>query len=97
MLSIFNIAIVAIFTIGSWVNRRKSIAHDEDHREPLLREEPPEEPESGLYATGQRSLRNRRYLHSRILAQFPFLLEIWYWLLTYWVRTHIGSAVSCQD
>lgn len=28
----------------------------------------------------------RDRLLSRFLAAFPFLVEIWYWLLTYWVR-----------
>ncbi|KAI5453982.1 hypothetical protein NCC49_004975 [Naganishia albida] len=29
--------------------------------------------------------RFRRNITSRFLAYFPFLLEVWYWLLTYWV------------
>ncbi|KAK5658184.1 hypothetical protein OQA88_2157 [Cercophora sp. LCS_1] len=37
--------------------------------------------------------RSQLNLQSRLLAQFPFLLEIWYWQLTYWVR-HITSARS---
>jgi hypothetical protein len=32
------------------------------------------------------SSENSRTIQSRILARFPFLLEIWYWLLIYWVR-----------
>jgi hypothetical protein len=29
--------------------------------------------------------RFRGSLISRFLAHFPFLMEVWYWLLTYWV------------
>ncbi|KAJ5722052.1 hypothetical protein N7488_000087 [Penicillium malachiteum] len=76
-------AIVAIFTIGSWVNRRKSQVLDADHRTPLL-EERPEDQEAGIHVES-RSARNSRYIHSRILARFPFLVEILYWLLTYWI------------
>lgn len=31
--------------------------------------------------------RFRGTVTSRFLAYFPFLMEVWYWLLTYWVRS----------
>lgn len=77
-------AIVAVFTTGTLINRRRHVRS-------------PEIPsvESPLLADGledvkpntddERSLRNRRTPQSRLLAHFPFLLEILYWLLTYWV------------
>ncbi|KAJ5100246.1 hypothetical protein N7456_006298, partial [Penicillium angulare] len=81
--------IIAVFTIGTWINRREPTEGDPDHRTPLLQSESPSPEEvddaSGFDASKLRSLRNREYLHSRILARFPFLLEIFYWLLTYWI------------
>ncbi|KAL4805938.1 PAP2 superfamily-domain-containing protein [Aspergillus unguis] len=40
-------------------------------------------------------VKNRRTIHSRILAHFPFLIEIWYWLLIYWIYQGL-RAVSAR-
>jgi hypothetical protein len=41
--------------------------------------------------------RFRGNLASRFLAFFPFLMEVWYWLLTYWVREacYARTRLSC--
>ncbi|OOQ83900.1 integral membrane protein [Penicillium brasilianum] len=84
-------AIAAIFTLGAWINRRHDRRGDNDPiRAPLLLDhdidqerdthgEPGEDTVTG--ASGPKRLS----LQSRALARFPFLLEIWYWLLIYWI------------
>lgn len=32
----------------------------------------------------------RDYFLSRLLIKFPFLVEVWYWALIYWVRSNHG-------
>ncbi|PYH93345.1 hypothetical protein BO71DRAFT_399816 [Aspergillus ellipticus CBS 707.79] len=78
-------AIVAAFTAGTLINRRKHVRlrDNPDVESSLLHSDP-----EGLKPNDEgyeRSIRNRRTMQSRILAKFPFLLEIWYWLLTYWI------------
>lgn len=82
-------AIVVSFTVGTIVNRhvqrRKTPSeHASDAGTPPLCTQ--------IYL-GQRQTSVipdnacfRNNLTSRLLAYFPFLLEIWYWLMTYWVR-----------
>jgi hypothetical protein len=41
--------------------------------------------------------RFRGTLASRFLAHFPFLIEVWYWLLTYWVRPCPVSSRTGAD
>lgn len=38
----------------------------------------------------------RKNIHTRLLARFPFLIEIWYWLLTYWVWKPDGASLMLQ-
>jgi hypothetical protein len=86
LLNILNYftAIVAIFTVGAWVNRKKKPLGGYDETRPLLREDNPAERETSCHVEA-RYARNKQYIHSRVLERFPFLLEIWYWLLIYWV------------
>ncbi|RAL12787.1 phosphatase PAP2 family protein [Aspergillus homomorphus CBS 101889] len=77
-------AIVAVFTTGTLINRRKHarLLESPSAESPLL-EDGLEDAKPNTY--DERSIRNRRTIQSRILAYFPFLLEILYWLLTYWI------------
>ncbi|KAJ6085994.1 hypothetical protein N7486_010275 [Penicillium sp. IBT 16267x] len=77
-------AIVVIFTLGTWINRKKKPLDGYDEIRPLLREDNLAEREISGHAEA-RCARNRQYIHSRVLWRFPFLLEIWYWLLIYWI------------
>ncbi|PYH70083.1 phosphatase PAP2 family protein [Aspergillus vadensis CBS 113365] len=79
-------AIVAAFTAGALINRRKNakLLATPDVESPLL-EAPPVDIKPNDEDSDERTIRNRRTIQSRILAKFPFLLEIWYWLLTYWI------------
>ncbi|KAJ5655686.1 hypothetical protein N7507_007636, partial [Penicillium longicatenatum] len=86
LLNILNYftAIVAIFTVGAWVNRKKKPLGGYDETRPLLREDNPAERGTSCHVEA-RYARNKQYIHSRVLERFPFLLEIWYWLLIYWI------------
>ncbi|KAJ5533340.1 hypothetical protein N7494_009892 [Penicillium frequentans] len=77
-------AIVALFTLGSWINRKKKSLDGYGETRSLLRVDNPEERDISSHAEA-RHARNREYIHSRVLERFPFLLEIWYWLLIYWI------------
>lgn len=81
-------AIVVIFTVGALVNRRKSCGH---HQLPLRADSPDREKnttDNGCNGGGLEECRvnPRRNILSRLLAHFPFLLEIGYWMLIYWVE-----------
>ncbi|KAL3481790.1 PAP2 superfamily-domain-containing protein [Aspergillus californicus] len=84
-------AIVAIFTAGTLLNRRRRpIRPDSPSVEsPLLADPDAGKPTEEEYA---RALENSRTIQSRILARFPFLMEIWYWLLTYWIYQGLRAA-----
>jgi len=88
------IVIAAIFTLGTWVNR-KDVPWYDDIRAPLLIPGDTDTRENTLEANtsvpAERDSeipfkKRRRNIQTRILARFPFLLEILYWLLIYWVR-----------
>ncbi|KAK0640504.1 hypothetical protein DIS24_g9303 [Lasiodiplodia hormozganensis] len=69
-------SIVLAFTAGALINRRRSIrASDSELHAPLLPRR----------AASPDNARFRNNITSRFLAKFPFLIEIWYWNLTYWV------------
>lgn len=91
-ISIQFAAIVAIFTLGTWINRKNKSLCGHDETRPLLREDNPEERDTSSHAEA-RYARNRAYIHSRVLERFSFLLEIWYWLLIYWVCDDSGWGV----
>ncbi|GKZ20959.1 hypothetical protein AbraIFM66950_007182 [Aspergillus brasiliensis] len=79
-------AIVAAFTAGTLINRRKNakLLATPDVESPLL-DAPSVDIKPNDDDSDERTIRYRRTIQSRILAKFPFLLEIWYWLLTYWI------------
>lgn len=93
--TVFLPAIASIFTATTLYNRRR--------RQPLSPSDPPsaESPllpdpvvaktpdENGYF----RSVENSRTVQSRFLVRFPFLIEIWYWLLIYWVRYTCGTVI----
>ncbi|KAJ5176504.1 uncharacterized protein N7482_002381 [Penicillium canariense] len=77
-------AITAIFTLGAWIDRHERLRDDveNDSRMPLLKEDdceqeqdPNEESEENE-ATNAPKCRPRPWLHSRVLARYPFVLEI---------------------
>ncbi|KAJ5381091.1 uncharacterized protein N7496_003519, partial [Penicillium cataractarum] len=83
-------AIAAIFTLGAWINRRHDRRFVNDPIcAPLLHEadiEQEQDGEPGEDTVTETSGRKPRLsLQSRALARYPFLLEIWYWLLIYWI------------
>jgi hypothetical protein len=80
-------AIVVSLTAGTLINRRKELNFSETPcvETPLLEDEDCED------LKPRRSSKGHPNIQTRILARFPFLIEIWYWLLTYWVRHHSFS------
>ncbi|KAM0329253.1 hypothetical protein ACHAQA_004556 [Verticillium albo-atrum] len=81
--------IVAAFTIGSLINRRRTYRDDEEKRLISPNQSPPLEPSSPVLDHCESRVQRRPTQHlnifSRFLRAFPFLVEIWYWNLTYWV------------
>ncbi|KAL4977978.1 PAP2 superfamily-domain-containing protein [Aspergillus desertorum] len=95
-------AIAAVFTATTLYRRRRRPASPSDTpsaESPLLPEpvvvKTPDE--DGYF----RSVGNSRTIQSRFLARFPFLIEIWYWLLIYWVyqglRAISARAIAGHD
>lgn len=82
-------SIVLAFTAGTLINRRRAIREDErEVRAPLLAPSPRATSPQSLPSARPTYPDNSRFrdnLTSRFLAKFPFLIEIWYWNLTYWV------------
>ncbi|KAK8252634.1 integral membrane protein [Phyllosticta capitalensis] len=73
-------AIVLVFTVGTLINRRRNIRQDDTEAcAPLVT--PSDEVNS---VSIPETSRFRGNLTSRFLAKFPFLMEIWYWNLSYW-------------
>ncbi|KAL2824031.1 PAP2 superfamily-domain-containing protein [Aspergillus cavernicola] len=89
-------ALVTIFTIGTLVNRCRPHAirppESPSVESPLLPDPGNIKPAAGDHL---RSIENSRTIQSRILARFPFLMEIWYWLLTYWIYQGL-RAISAR-
>ncbi|KAJ5404135.1 hypothetical protein N7509_004006 [Penicillium cosmopolitanum] len=105
------LAIAAIFTIGAWVNREDVPWYDDlrapllknddaDPEQNGLRAGHGDEARDGEVVRDNASaeLAPKRYkpnIQSRILARFPFIIEIFYWLLIYWI--YQGSrAISAR-
>ncbi|KAF3395711.1 hypothetical protein F1880_007310 [Penicillium rolfsii] len=96
-------AIAALFTLGAWINKRDGRCGGvgDDTRTPLLHEDDCEQGQDTHDRFGDDAIseaqrhKPRLWLHSRVLARFPFLLEIWYWLLIYWVYQG-ARAVSAR-
>ncbi|EAW11930.1 phosphatase PAP2 family protein [Aspergillus clavatus NRRL 1] len=82
-------AIVVVFTTGTLINRRRytKLRDIPCVETPLLKNDCEEEK--------PRSLKGRPNIQTRILAHFPFLIEIWYWLLTYWIYQGL-RAISAR-
>ncbi|CEL04234.1 Putative Integral membrane protein [Aspergillus calidoustus] len=96
-------AIVATFTAGALVNRRRrriiTLLDTPSVESPLL----PDTDDAKSIDEDDSVLpsEHSRTIQSRILARFPFLLEIWYWLLIYWIyqglRAISARAISGHD
>ncbi|KAG2414570.1 hypothetical protein HFD88_003761 [Aspergillus terreus] len=94
-------AIVATFTIGTLINRRKT-ARRPSVETPLLNDDREiQKPDDHDEDNDEITQRNRNTIQSRILAYFPFLVEIWYWLLTYWIyqglRAFSAKAIAGNE
>jgi len=97
--------VVTLFTVGTLVNRRrraKDPKYQTDIETSLL---PPPSPSRSPSPSVDRfddkrwvpdNSRFRNNLVSRFLAYFPFLIEIWYWLLTYWVYQGLRAYSAVQ-
>ncbi|KAK1753908.1 PAP2 superfamily-domain-containing protein [Echria macrotheca] len=72
------LAIVTVFTIGTLINRRRRSNGSISEKDVETALDTPTLPR----LTSKLGSRN---LPSAILAQFPFLVEVWYWQLTYWI------------
>ncbi|OJJ41779.1 hypothetical protein ASPWEDRAFT_48280 [Aspergillus wentii DTO 134E9] len=91
------LAIVLVFTVGTLINRRKSsnkLRLPIGPETPLLREET-RESDASEDSNREARTESRLTIQSRFLAYFPFLIEIWYWLLTYWIYQGL-RAVSAR-
>ncbi|PLB46015.1 hypothetical protein P170DRAFT_439701 [Aspergillus steynii IBT 23096] len=91
-------AIVAVFTAGTLINRRKHVRLPETPsvESPLLGENHPAPHKPPNEDVVFHSFKTRRTIQSRILAYFPFLLEIWYWVLTYWIYQGLRAFSARQ-
>ncbi|KAL1969118.1 hypothetical protein VTN77DRAFT_372 [Rasamsonia byssochlamydoides] len=100
-------AVITIFAIGTFINRRKALKSSSDVEAPIaLEENDAKETGYGVTSSTVRheayDFRPRRHnIQSRLLARFPFLIEIWYWLLTYWtyqgLRAVSAKAIAGND
>ncbi|KAF2192235.1 hypothetical protein K469DRAFT_716748 [Zopfia rhizophila CBS 207.26] len=79
--------IALIFTAGTLINRRKPRYNhlSLDSKDASLGSSRTSSPDSRQASWLPENSAFRHNLLSRFLAAFPFLLEIWYWLLTYWI------------
>lgn len=86
-LTIF-LALVLLFTVGTLINYRPFRPDQPDENSPLLgtqtttTEEPSKQPK---WWQRPDNTRFRKNITSRFLAHFPFLIEIVYWNLVYWI------------
>ncbi|KAL4787852.1 PAP2 superfamily-domain-containing protein [Aspergillus varians] len=90
-------AIAATFTATTLYNRRRGrtvTPPDSPNVEsPLLPD--PDDAKSVDEEDHIRSVANSRTIQSRLLARFPFLTEIFYWLLIYWIYQGL-RAISAR-
>ncbi|KAI2794236.1 hypothetical protein POX_a00827 [Penicillium oxalicum] len=97
------LAIASLLTLGAWINRTVCPRFDVEDpvRTPFLRHEPTEGSwDDGDVSTEEAAFKahrrkSRLNIPSRVLKKFPFILEIWYWLLIYWVYQG-ARAVSAR-
>ncbi|KAF7712212.1 Uncharacterized protein PECH_003955 [Penicillium ucsense] len=97
------LAIASLLTLGAWINR--TVRHpsdvDDPSRTPLFRDDPregrwdPGDVSTEEVASKVHDRRSKPNIPSRVLRKFPFILEIWYWLLIYWVYQG-ARAVSAR-
>ncbi|KAJ5495558.1 hypothetical protein N7539_000674 [Penicillium diatomitis] len=97
------LAIASLHTLGAWMNR--TVRHpsdvDDPSRTPLFRDDPregrwdPGDVSTEEVASKVHNRRSNPNIPSRVLRKFPFILEIWYWLLIYWVYQG-ARAVSAR-
>lgn len=86
--------VASLLTAGCLINYRSGASQALVHASKLLRDHRPEKmPFFGKMIRIPDTERFRRNVVSRFLAYFPFLMEVWYWLLTYWVYQ---IARACQ-
>ncbi|KAL4926028.1 phosphatase PAP2 family protein [Aspergillus undulatus] len=93
--------IAAIFTATALYNRRRRPIDPSGIptvESPLLPDRADPDPDYAKSLDEDdyiRSVENSRTIQSRILARFPFLIEIWYWLLIYWIYQGL-RAISAR-
>jgi hypothetical protein len=80
--------VAGLLTAGCLLNRRTSA---ELKSASVAQERMPEPSRTLPFFKWQIGVPNntrfRPNITSRFLAYFPFLMEVWYWLLTYWVTS----------
>jgi hypothetical protein len=85
--------VASLLTAGCLLNRRSS---SELKAADATKEHVPEPDQRLPFLKWQIGIPNntrfRSNITSRFLAYFPFLMEVWYWLLTYWVCYLLMSA-----
>jgi hypothetical protein len=88
--------IVVLFTIGTLINYRPPPRGSNSSEEPLLRPRligPEQKRETRWTRIFPDNSRFRDNISSRFLARFPFLIEIWYWNLAYWIY-QVSRAIT---
>ncbi|WVQ84440.1 hypothetical protein IAT38_006592 [Cryptococcus sp. DSM 104549] len=93
--------VAALLTAGCLLNRRSPALIVQAHS--ALNDTPPPAGDNGWHWREMRFLawtvkvpgneRFRMKFASRLLGMFPFLMEVWYWLLTYWIY-QIARAIQ---
>lgn len=87
--------VVSLLTAGCLVNYRSGSAQQVVYASSMARDSRPTK--MPVFFGKQLRIPDtepfRRNITSRFLAYFPFLMEVWYWLLTYWVYQ---IARACQ-
>ncbi|KAF2738492.1 hypothetical protein EJ04DRAFT_486425 [Polyplosphaeria fusca] len=78
--------LVSIFTLGTLANRRRRLPPSLNYntRKPSARSIKTQPFSPTPPSRRPRNSSFRSNFTSRLLATFPFLIEIWYWLLLYW-------------
>jgi len=82
-----------ILFLGVWINRRRAPVKDEGDWGYDQESHYRERKFFGYRIKTHNTARWRRTWVSRTLYRFPFLMEVWYWLLVYWTY-QIGRAIS---
>ncbi|KAJ7109066.1 PAP2 superfamily-domain-containing protein [Mycena crocata] len=92
------LVIIVIFVVGLLVNRRPNMNNSRGHILPTSEIEIPLLKQYTSEPTRMNGIpipdnhRFRRNSLSRLLARFPFAMEIFYWLLTYWPYQILRAA-----